>query len=67
MARYVVQWDYRAGELTLAEGDVVELDEELAAWLGRDSPGVIVPFVPRRKRMIKRPPRDRMVREGENR
>ena len=42
MKRYQVQWDYRTSSLgPWQAGDVVELDEETAAYVQRDSPGVL--------------------------
>lgn len=42
-ARYVVAHSYRSSTAVLEVGAVVELDDELAAWLLLDSPGVITP------------------------
>lgn len=53
--------------LVFAKGDVVELDEATAAWVERDSPGTLQSYVLRRKRVMKRPPQDRMVLAAETR
>jgi hypothetical protein len=44
MAKYIVQWNYSAGQVgPYFKGDVVEVEDELADWIQRDSPGVLKP------------------------
>lgn len=57
--RYTVAHNYRSGETVLEAGAVVDLDEETAAFLLRDSPGVIVPVA--EVRDVVAPPSDRQV------
>lgn len=57
--RYTVAHNYRSGAISLEAGAVVDLDEETAAFLLRDSPGVIVPVA--EVRDIVSPPADRQV------
>lgn len=67
--RYEVQWEYQSslGGPWWA-GDVVELTEELAEAVNRDSPGVLqaekghVQRAPTTGRAVEAPPKDRMVR-----
>lgn len=58
MARYTATRDYRAlhdGQwVQYAEGDLVDVDDELAEWVERDSPGTL--------RTVKGAPRDRAQR-----
>jgi len=46
MRRYVVRRSYESHVGRFVPGQVLELDDELAAWLGRDLPGVIEELVP---------------------
>lgn len=61
MARWRFCWGYRSSYFQALEGDEVELSDELAEILLRDSPGVIVPA---ELRDVSEPPQDRMVRRG---
>lgn len=56
---YRVAHNYRNGTLALEAGAVADLDEETAAFLLRDSPGVIVPVA--EVRDVAAPPQDRQV------
>lgn len=56
---YRVAHRYRNGGTVLEPGAVVDLDEETAAFLLRDSPGVIVPVI--EPRDVATPPQDRQV------
>ena len=72
MKRYIVQRYYHSDYATYQAGDVIELDDDTAAWLNRDSPGVIAEVVPPEPepvpepepetRIAAAPPADRMVR-----
>lgn len=42
MAFYRFARDYRAGAIVGKQGDVVNLDDDVAAWVRRDSPGCLV-------------------------
>jgi len=57
--QYTVAHNYRNGGTVLEAGAVVDLDEEAAAFLLRDSPGVLVPVV--EVRDVVAPPSDRQV------
>ena len=57
--QYRVAHNYRNGATALEAGAVVDLDEETAALLLRDSPGVVVPVVETRD--VAAPPQDRQV------
>jgi len=70
--KYRVKWFYvsSAGG-PWEKGDVVELEEEKAEHINRDSPGVLA-LVPETNKKGKgkgkeAPPHDRMVKEAENR
>jgi hypothetical protein len=42
MAKYIIQWNYGSGQVgPYLKGDVVEVEDELAEWMMRDSPGVL--------------------------
>lgn len=43
MGAYRVGHNYRTRDLLYEEGSVVEVDDELAAWVNRDSEGTLVP------------------------
>lgn len=62
--RYRVKRDYRAfyGEewIQLAKGKTVELDEAVAEWVNRDSPGTLVEVKSRRR--AQKPAQDRQQR-----
>lgn len=50
------------------KGEVVELDDETAEWLERDSPGVLKPAkAPAKSERAKPPTADRQHRGGTNR
>jgi hypothetical protein len=67
MPKYTVTRNYSSSTLgTYAKGDVVELDEELAAWANRDSPGVLEPYK-EKKRAAEKPPEDRQVKSSRKR
>lgn len=51
--------------LGFEEGDVVSLPEAKAAWINRDSRGVLEPAP--EERQVRQAPRDRMQRPRENR
>lgn len=78
-AKFKVAHDYRSSTVTLREGQTVELDDELAAWIERDSPGILQPAQkPReetaadgeeadtRERAPSSPERDRQVKKPRN-
>jgi hypothetical protein len=45
MAKYIIQWNYGSGQVgPYLKGDVVEVEDELAEWMMRDSPGVLKPM-----------------------
>ncbi len=76
MARYVVKWDYESHAMKLKAGQVIDLTDELAEWLQRDSRGaleLIVPLPPPAdpapvvERVVDTPPADRMMRRGRKR
>ncbi len=68
MAQYRVKKRYRSGgydgqQRDWKPGDVVELSDDLAAWVGRDGGDVLEPVVAAEaERTIEAPPHDRMVR-----
>jgi hypothetical protein len=71
MAKYIIQWNYGSGQVgPYLKGDVVEVEDELAEWMNRDSPGVLKPVKEAKKngtksskaksdRMLKNPLWDR--------
>ena len=64
--KYKVNWYYVSGAGgPWLEGDVVELEEEKAEHINRDSPGVLEPV--KGKKSTKAVPHDRMVKEAMNR
>ncbi len=66
--KYKVQWRYTSSLGGPWEaGEAVELDEELAAAINLDSPGVLALEIPGQERATKRAPMDRMVRGGKDR
>jgi hypothetical protein len=69
MREYRVRKAYRAGNLgPWQPGDVVTLDEVVAAWVERDSPGTLEPVEKvAEERALERPPADRMVRGRQKR
>lgn len=42
MARFKVQWDYRSNYAAFTKGSEVDVEDDLAALVNRDSPGVLV-------------------------
>ncbi|MGQ0669333.1 MAG: hypothetical protein ACT4PO_06635 [Actinomycetota bacterium] len=65
MARYKVAWDYRSSYGAFDEGSVVEVDDELAEAINRDSPGVLRAVKAAAKdRMLKGSTRDRHQDQG---
>lgn len=56
MQKYRVEWRYASSLGNFAAGDVVELDEDLAEHINRDSPGVLTRFVdvPKQNRRVTR-------------
>ena len=58
--RYKAQWDYASSYAAFNEGDVVDLEDELAEAINRDSPGVLAPV---KARGADQPPADRMVKK----
>lgn len=71
MPRYVVRWDYATPRYEMAAGEEIELPEEIAAHINRDSPGVLLPVeTPAPEpggRDVARPPADRMQRPARRR
>lgn len=73
MQKYVYQWNYRSGYGAGAKGDVVDLDDETAAAINRDSPGVlvlqaaVVVEAPPVTRDMTAPPQDRQVKTASRR
>ncbi len=69
MATYVVKWDYRGKPGPYVKGEVVELTEEQAEWLNRDSPGVVelTEKVLAEPNKALKAAKDRMVKAAENR
>ena len=50
--RYVVRHDYESGTAgPWRKGEILELDESIAAWVNHDSPGTLAPEKPKRKRV----------------
>jgi hypothetical protein len=68
--RYRVKRDYRAfyGDeaVALVKGSEVEMDEDMAAWIMRDSPGTLTEIKPK-ARARRAPESDRQVKEVETR
>lgn len=66
LKEYQAQWRYYSLTGQFDEGDVVQLEEEKAAWFNRDSPGILVPMpdaedpVPAAGRALGGPPQNRM-------
>lgn len=70
MPQYKVLRDFAAdyGERAYSgqKGQIVDLADEVAAWLNRDSPGRLRPYKGR-KRAVTRAPRNRQVTEAQTR
>lgn len=43
MKRYRVTQTYKSADTSYVEGQILELDDDTAAWMLRDVPGCIVP------------------------
>lgn len=74
MALYRFTRNYRSGVLTASVGDVVELSDELVAWLAVDSPGSVAALEDENEsvtaaetRAVETPPADRMQRANRKR
>lgn len=71
MGKYVFQWRYSSGIARGEAGEVIECDDDFAAMLNVDSPGVLVPYVepePEPKaREVAEPPADRQVKTSATR
>lgn len=64
--KYRVNWAYCSERYgPWAAGDLVDLDEESAAYIMRDSPGVLNPLPQAQDRQLKRP-RNRRETEHED-
>ncbi len=69
MPRFIVRWDYHSDAATYQKGQVVDLDADFAAWLQRDSRGVLEPIVePQQEtlpetRVVDAPAQDRQVKK----
>lgn len=62
--KYQVQWRYQSDGLGPWDaGDVVELDEETAQFVLRDSPGALAPWSERQDRQLRRPKFHREVHD----
>ncbi len=76
LKRYIVQHHYESHVGRYKTGQILELDDELAAWMNRDSKGVLVEIIDGpsavvkepelEARVIEAPPEDRMVRKAEH-
>lgn len=64
MKTYRVTQSYSSGDQIYVEGQLLELDEETAAWMLRDVPGSIVPAGATTpvQRIVESAPVDRMVK-----
>ena len=64
---YKVQWQYKSGTGQFDAGDVIQIEEEQAAWFNHDSPGILVPLpdaedpVSAEGRALSGPPLHRMI------
>lgn len=72
MARYRVTRRYESGLGSYAEGDVVDLVDDFAAHINRDSPGTLelepaYEALPPAERAFDAPPQDRMVKSARKR
>jgi hypothetical protein len=63
--KYRFTADYRSGFGTYAKGDEIECDDDTAAWLMRDTAGVIEPVT--ESRAVEEPPADRMIKTAQRR
>lgn len=64
MKTYRVTQNYSSGDQTYVEGQLLELDDDTAAWMLRDVPGSIVPVGATApvNRVVEAAPADRMVK-----
>lgn len=83
MPRYTIQRSYASAHNTKVygpweAGEVIELEQHIAEWVDRDSPGVLAPVVdepeesetsepPVAETRQRKPSRDRQYRTGQNR
>jgi hypothetical protein len=76
MSRYLVKQWYSSHVGTFQPNTAIEIDDELAAWMNRDSKGVLEKIVDKPpdpppahepERAIEQPPKDRMVRKTKTR
>lgn len=70
MPKYQFQWRYASGIARGAQGEVIECDDDFAAMLNVDSPGVLVPLPDEPEpetREITEPPADRQVKTSATR
>lgn len=65
MARFRATQDYRSGLGDFTAGQEVDLPEDMAAHINRDSPGTLEPVAATRQ--IDAPPADRMVKTARRR
>lgn len=63
MAQYRVTQTYRSNDIGYVEGQILDIDENTAAWMLRDVPGCIVPVDKSSpvRRVMESAPVDRMV------
>lgn len=60
---YRVTQNYKSAEVgPFTAGQVLEIDDDMAAWVNHDAPGTLVEH-----RSLDTPPNDRMVRKGARR
>lgn len=69
MPRHRAARDYRSGLGAFVAGQEVDLPEDFAAHINRDSPGVLEPVAPgeAEERQLTQPPTDRMVKSARRR
>lgn len=68
--RYRATRRYQSGLGSFSEGDVVDLVDDVAAHINRDSPGTLEPVydaLPPAERAFDAPPQDRMVKGARRR
>ena len=71
MKRLTLQRDYKSDFAVYQDGETIEVEDDVAAWLMRDSKGTFVEAGPGPKqpdpepavRAIEEPPKDRMVKK----
>lgn len=64
---YVVNWPYRAGPLAYGNGDRIDITDDMAEWLNRDSPGVVTLAVTTTAEAASEAPNARDVQDAPNR